>query len=132
MNRESRIFVAGHRGMVGSALVRALQAMGFGNIITRSRSNLDLIDQAAVNDFFRSEKIDVVFMAAAKVGGIFANDTFRADFIYQNLIVECNVIHAAYSAGVENILFLAGSCIYPKNCPQPMKEEYFFNLLVII
>ena len=113
--------------MVGSALVRVLHAEGYSNIITRSHSDLDLIDQSAVNDFFRNEKVDFVFLAAAKVGGILANNTYRADFIYRNLMIECNVIHAACEAGIENLLFLGSSCIYPRNCPQPMKEEYLLS-----
>ncbi len=127
MTKNTRIFVAGHGGMVGSALVRALQAAGYKRIITRSHSELDLIDQGAVNEFFRNERIDTVFLAAARVGGIYANNTYRADFIYENLMIECNVIQAACKAGINSLLFLGSSCIYPKNCPQPMKEEYLLN-----
>jgi len=127
MNKNTRIFVAGHRGMVGSALMRTLQAEGYNNIITRSHSELDLIDQQAVKEFFRNEKIDTVFLAAAKVGGIFANNVYRADFIYENLMIECNVIQAAYKAGIKHLLFLGSSCIYPKSCSQPMKEEYLLS-----
>jgi GDP-L-fucose synthase len=125
--KETRIFVAGHRGMVGSAIVRSLKAEGYGRILTRTHAELDLTDQSTVRDFFRSEKTDVVFLAAAKVGGIHANNTYRADFIYQNLMIECNVIHAAYTAGVERLLFLGSSCIYPRDCPQPMREEHLLS-----
>jgi GDP-L-fucose synthase len=119
---DSRIFVAGHRGMVGSAIVRVLKAAGYQRLITRTHRDLDLMDQQAVRRFFRSEPIDYVILAAAKVGGIFANNTYRADFIYQNLMIECNVIHEAFNAGVQRLLFLGSSCIYPKHAPQPMKE----------
>lgn len=120
---SSCIFVAGHNGMVGSALFRRLQAQGFQNLITRSHAELDLTDQAAVNDFFQNERIDAVYLAAAKVGGIYANNTYRADFIYQNLMIQANVIHAAYTAGVQRLLCLGSSCIYPRQCPQPIKES---------
>ena len=113
--------------MVGSAIVRRLQAEGYSRIITRTHAELDLIDQRAVAEFFRGEKIDAVFMAAARVGGIHANNTYRADFIYENLMVECNVIHAAFKSGVERLLFLGSSCIYPRSCPQPMREEYLLS-----
>lgn len=125
--QNMNIYVAGHRGMVGAALVRKLNAAGYKNIITRSHAELDLIDQQAVRDFFRTEKIDQVIMAAAKVGGIHANSTYPAEFIYQNLIVECNVIHEAFTAGIKQLLFLGSSCIYPKFAPQPMKEEYLLS-----
>ena len=124
---QSCIYVAGHKGMVGSAIVRKLQAEGHRNIITRTHAELDLTDQQAVRDFFRSERIDYVVLAAAKVGGIYANNTYPADFIYQNLMIQANVIHEAYTAGVENLLFLGSSCIYPKMSPQPMKEEYLLS-----
>ena len=123
MNRDARIFVAGHRGMVGSAIVRRLQAMGYTNLITRGREELDLVDQAAVNAFFAENKIDQVYMASAKVGGIHANNTYPAEFIYQNLMVEANIIHAAHCNDVNKLLFLGSSCIYPKFAEQPMKEE---------
>jgi GDP-L-fucose synthase len=123
MNRDARIFVAGHRGMVGSAIVRRLQALGYDNIITRGREELDLVDQAAVNAFFAENKIDQVYMASAKVGGIHANNTYPAEFIYQNLMVEANIIHAAHCNDVQKLLFLGSSCIYPKFAEQPMKEE---------
>jgi GDP-L-fucose synthase len=123
MNRDARIFVAGHRGMVGSAIVRRLQALGYDNIITRGREELDLIDQAAVNAFFAENKVDQVYMASAKVGGIHANNTYPAEFIYQNLMVEANIIHAAHCNDVNKLLFLGSSCIYPKFAAQPMKEE---------
>jgi len=123
MNTDSRIYVAGHQGMVGSAIVRRLQADGFSNIITRTRQELDLTNQAAVADFFSSAQPEYVFLAAAKVGGIHANNTYPAEFIYENLMIEANVIHAAHQAGVQRLLFLGSSCIYPKHAPQPMKEE---------
>lgn len=123
MNRNARIFVAGHRGMVGSAIVRRLEAMGYTNLITRGREELDLVDQAAVNTFFAENKIDQVYMASAKVGGIHANNTYPAEFIYQNLMVEANIIHAAHCNDVNKLLFLGSSCIYPKFAEQPMKEE---------
>jgi GDP-L-fucose synthase len=127
MHKSARIFVAGHRGMAGSALVRGLTARGYHNLVTRSRSELDLTNQAAVESFFRDEAIDVVVLAAAKVGGILANDTYPADFLYQNLIIEANVIHAAFRAGVQRLLFLGSSCIYPRDCPQPIKEDYLLT-----
>ena len=123
MNRDARVFVAGHRGMVGSAIVRRLQALGYTNLITRGREELDLVDQAAVNAFFAENKIDQVYMASAKVGGIHANNTYPAEFIYQNLMVEANIIHAAHVNDVNKLLFLGSSCIYPKHAEQPMKEE---------
>ncbi|WNC89197.1 GDP-L-fucose synthase [Paraburkholderia sp. FT54] len=127
MNKQARIFVAGHRGMVGSALLRRLAADGYQNVITRSRKELDLTDQAAVNRFFESEKIDVVLLAAARVGGILANATRPGEFIYENLVIETNVIHAAYRAKVERLVFFGSSCIYPKQCPQPIREEYLLT-----
>lgn len=120
---QARIFVAGHRGMVGSAIVRRLRALGYEHLVTRSRAELDLLDQAAVNAFFAHENIDQVYLAAAKVGGIHANNTFPAEFIYQNLMIECNLIHAAHSAGVQKLLFLGSSCIYPRQAAQPMRED---------
>ncbi len=127
MDKHSRIFVAGHRGMVGSALVRRLAAAGYTNVITRSRVELDLTDQAAVNRFFEAEKIDVVLLAAARVGGILANASRPGEFIYENLVIETNVIHAAYRAQVERLVFFGSSCIYPKQCPQPIREEYLLT-----
>ena len=123
MNRDARVFVAGHRGMVGSAIVRRLQVLGYKNILTRGREDLDLIDQAAVNGFFAENQIDQVYMASAKVGGIHANNTYPAEFIYQNLMVQANIIHAAHCNDVQKLLFLGSSCIYPKFAAQPMKEE---------
>lgn len=120
---KKRIFVAGHRGMVGSAIVRQLEARADVEIVTRSRSDLDLLNQAAVSNFFAQEQIDEVYLAAAKVGGIHANNTYPADFIYQNLIMECNIIHAAHSNDVQHLLFLGSSCIYPKFAAQPMTED---------
>lgn len=127
LDRTKKIYVAGHRGLVGSALVRKLQAEGFTNIITRTHSELDLTRQADVEKFFEEEKPAYVILAAAKVGGIYANDTYPADFIMKNLQIECNVIDAAYKNGVEKLLFLGSSCIYPRECPQPIKEEYLLS-----
>jgi len=127
VNKEDKIYVAGHRGMVGSAIVRKLMADGFSNIITRTSSELDLRNQQAVSDFFAVEKPDHVFLAAAKVGGIVANNTYRAEFIYDNLIMESNIIHHSYLNGVRKLLFLGSSCIYPKMAPQPLKEEYLLS-----
>ncbi|MBD2754665.1 GDP-L-fucose synthase [Spirosoma validum] len=127
MEKESRIYVAGHRGMVGSALVRKLQAEGYSNIIIRTSSELDLRNQAAVADFFAQERPDYVFLAAAKVGGILANNTYRAEFLYDNLLIESNIIHSAYQTEVKKLLFLGSSCIYPKMAPQPLKEEYLLS-----
>ncbi|MCC8401263.1 GDP-L-fucose synthase [Paraburkholderia sp. MMS20-SJTN17] len=127
MNIHSRIFVAGHRGMVGSALVRRLVASGYQNVITRPRAELDLTNQAAVNRFFETEQIDVVLLAAARVGGILANASQPGEFIYENLVIETNVIHAAYRARVERLVFFGSSCIYPKQCPQPIREEYLLG-----
>ena len=123
MNVDDKIYVAGHRGMVGSAIVRKLQNEGYKNIITRTSKELDLRNQQAVETFFAEEKPEYVFLAAAKVGGIHANNTFRADFIYENLMIECNVIHSAYVNKVKKLLFLGSSCIYPKMAPQPMAED---------
>jgi GDP-L-fucose synthase len=127
MNKNSKIYVAGHTGMVGSAIVRCLEKNGFTNIISRSREGLDLTRQKSVEAFFSSEKPDYVFLAAAKVGGIYANNTFPADFIYQNLVIESNIIHSSYLAGVKKLLFLGSSCIYPRDCPQPIKEEFLLT-----
>lgn len=127
LSPRSVVFVAGHRGMVGAAITRHLQAFGCETIITRTHNELDLIDQAAVRHFFKTQSIDYVVLAAAKVGGIQANNTYPADFIYQNLMVETNVIHEAFKAGVQRLLFLGSSCIYPKLSPQPMKEEYLLS-----
>ncbi|WP_345156068.1 NAD-dependent epimerase/dehydratase family protein, partial [Pontibacter saemangeumensis] len=127
MQKDSKIYVAGHRGMVGSAIVRKLEAAGYTNIVTRSSSGLDLREQAAVRAFFSEERPEYVFLAAAKVGGIIANNTYRADFLYENLMIEANLIHAAYEAGVRKLMFLGSSCIYPKLAPQPLKEEYLLT-----
>ena len=130
MDKSSNIYIAGHRGMVGSALLRALEAKGFTNLIVRTSSQLDLRNQQAVADFFVSEKPDYVFLAAAKVGGIVANNTYRADFIYENLMIQNNIIHQSYVNGVKKLLFLGSSCIYPKLAPQPLKEEYLLTGLL--
>jgi GDP-L-fucose synthase len=127
MEHHAKIFVAGHRGMVGSAIVRCLFSKGFGNVVTRSRSELDLLDQRAVNDFLAAERPDYIFIAAAKVGGIQANNQFRADFIYQNLMIEANLIHAAHMQGVQRLMLLGSSCIYPRDCPQPIREDYLLT-----
>ena len=127
LDRTKKIYVAGHRGLVGSALLRKLQAEGFTNIVTRTHSELDLTRQADVEKFFEEEKPAYVILAAAKVGGIHANDTYPADFIMKNLQIECNVIDSAYKNDVEKLLFLGSSCIYPRECPQPIKEEYLLS-----
>jgi len=127
MNPDSTIYVAGHRGLVGSALVRSLEKRGFANILKLSHAELDLTDQAAVRDFFAGEQPEYVFLAAAKVGGIHANNTYPAEFIHQNLIIQDNVIHQSWRNGVKRLLFLGSSCIYPRECPQPMKEEYLLT-----
>jgi len=127
MNTESKIYVAGHRGMVGSAIIRKLNAEGFNNIVVRTSSELDLRNQQAVNIFFEAEKPDIVVLAAAKVGGIHANNVYRAEFLYDNLMIEANIIHAAYKSKVEKLLFLGSSCIYPKMADQPLKEEYLLT-----
>ncbi|MCK4838278.1 MAG: NAD-dependent epimerase/dehydratase family protein, partial [Desulfobulbaceae bacterium] len=124
MNLSSKIYIAGHRGLVGSAIMRNLRAKGYVNIITRSHSQLDLTEQAAVRAFFADQKPEYVFLAAAKVGGIVANNSYPAEFIHQNLAIQTNIIHESYLAGVKRLLFLGSSCIYPRDCPQPMKEEY--------
>ncbi len=124
---DDRIFVAGHRGLVGSAIVRRLQQEGYRNILCRSRDELDLTDQVAVRRFYRETAPDHVIVAAAKVGGILANDTYPADFIYQNLVMETNLIHGAYEAGVNKLLFLGSTCIYPKLAPQPLREDYLLS-----
>lgn len=125
--KNARIYVAGHRGMVGSAIVRALEGKGYGNVVVRDRSQLDLLDQAAVFRFLDQEKPDYVFVAAAKVGGIQANNTYRGQFIYENLAIEANLIHGAHRAGVQRLCFLGSSCIYPRDCPQPIREEYLLT-----
>lgn len=127
MEKHSKIYVAGHRGLVGSALMRQLTAQGYTNLITRTHTELDLTNQAATQAFFETERPEYVFLAAAKVGGILANSSYPADFIYQNLMIQTNVIHSAYLAGVRRLLFLGSSCIYPRDCPQPIKEEYLLT-----
>jgi GDP-L-fucose synthase len=123
MEKTAKVFVAGHMGMVGSAIVRKLKSEGFHNFTLRTSTEMDLRDQLAVKDFFEGERPDYVFLAAAKVGGIYANNTYRADFIYDNLVIQSNIIHEAFRCGVKKLLFLGSSCIYPKDAPQPMKEE---------
>jgi GDP-L-fucose synthase len=130
MNIGAKIYIAGHRGMVGSAIERKLRAEGYTNIITRTSKELDLRNQQAVADFFAKEKPEYIFLAAAKVGGIVANNTYRADFIYENMMIQSNIIHAAYVNKAEKLLFLGSSCIYPKMAPQPLKEEYLLTGLL--
>jgi len=130
VEKNAKIYVAGHRGMVGSAILRKLQAEGYSNLVIRSSQELDLRNQQAVADFFSAEKPDYVFLAAAKVGGIVANNTYRADFLYENLAIQNNVIHQAYLHGVKKLLFLGSSCIYPKLAPQPLKEDYLLTGLL--
>jgi GDP-L-fucose synthase len=130
METNSKIYVAGHRGLVGSAIVRRLKTGGYTNILQRTHAELDLINQQTVNEFFEKEKPEYVFLAAAKAGGIQANNTYRADFIYQNLMIESNIIHASFKCGVKKLMFLGSSCIYPKLAPQPMKEEHLLTGLL--
>ena len=130
MEKTSKIYVAGHRGMVGSAIVRKLEKEGFSNLVYRTSAELDLTSQQQVDAFFVNEKPEYVFLAAAKVGGIVANNTYRAEFLYQNLMIESNIIHASYRNNVSKLLFLGSSCIYPKLAPQPMKEEYLLTGLL--
>ena len=127
ISKSSKIYVAGHLGMVGSSIVRTLQERGYANILLRTRKELDLLNQKDVIEFLELEKPDYIFMAAAKVGGIYANNTYRADFIYENLVVQSNIIHGAHLAGVKQLCFLGSSCIYPRDCPQPIKEEYLLT-----
>lgn len=130
MNKQDKIYVAGHRGMVGSAIIRKLQKEGFTNIVSRTSKELDLRNQQAVADFFASEKPDYVYLAAAKVGGIVANNTYRADFIYENIMIQSNIIHQSHVNKVKKLMFLGSSCIYPKMAPQPLKEEYLLTGLL--
>ena len=127
IDKAAKVYIAGHRGLVGSAIQRRLQAGGYTNLITRTHKELDLLDQKATNSFFEAERPEYVFLAAAKVGGIHANNTYPADFIYENLTVQNNVIHAAHAHGAKWLCFLGSSCIYPRDCPQPIKEEYFLT-----
>lgn len=127
MDKHAKIYVAGHRGMVGGAIVRQLQQAGYSNIVSRTHAELDLCNQAAVDAFFAAEKPDYVFLAAAKVGGIHANNVYRGEFIYQNLMIQSNVIDAAHRHGVDRLLFLGSSCIYPRDCPQPIREDYLLT-----
>ena len=127
MEKNSKIYIAGHRGLVGSAILKNLQAKGYNNFVTRTHKELDLKDSVAVASFFSEENPEYVFLAAAKVGGIVANNTYRADFIYENLMIQNNIIHHSYLNGVKKLMFLGSTCIYPKNCPQPMKEEYLLT-----
>src|SRR5581483_5189306 len=126
-NKDSKIYVAGHRGLAGSALVRRLHARGYRNVVTRAHAELDLLDQSAARAFFERERPETVFLAAAKVGGILANSTYPAEFVFQNLAIEVNTIDAAYRAGVRQLVFLGSSCIYPRECPQPIREDYLLT-----
>lgn len=130
MNKNAKIFVAGHRGMVGSAIMRRLESLGYSSLITRTRHELDLIDPHQVINFLAAERPDFIFMAAAKVGGIQANNNYRAEFIYQNLMIEANIVHGAWQAGIDRMLFLGSSCIYPRDCPQPIREEFLLTGLL--
>jgi GDP-L-fucose synthase len=130
MDKAAKIYIAGHNGMVGSSIVRALKNNGYNNLILKTSNELDLRDQQAVINFFQAEKPDYVFLAAAKVGGIVANNTYRADFIYENIVIQSNVIHQAYVSGVKKLMFLGSSCIYPKGAPQPLKEEFLLTGLL--
>ena len=127
MRKNSKIYIAGHRGLVGSAILKNLEDKGYSNLITRTHANLDLLDGVAVASFFEAEKPEYVFLAAAKVGGILANNNYRADFIYENLMIQNHVIHQSYVHKVKKLLFLGSTCVYPKNCPQPIKEEYLLS-----
>ena len=127
MDKGAKIYVAGHRGMVGSAIARRLGSAGYTNMLTRTHAELDLTHQESVTQFLARERPDYIFIAAARVGGIHANNTARAEFIYQNLMIEANIVHAAWQAGVQRLLFLGSSCIYPRDCPQPIKEEYLLT-----
>jgi GDP-L-fucose synthase len=127
MNKNARIFVTGHRGMVGSAIVRRLQAGGYDNLLLRTHAELDLLNQRAVHDYLAEQHPEYIYIAAAKVGGIQANNQYRADFLYQNLVIEANLIHGAHQAGVQRLMFLGSSCIYPRDCPQPIREEYLLT-----
>jgi len=127
LNKDAKIFIAGHKGMVGSAIVRNLQAKGYTNILTKSRQELDLLNQQAVLGYLKAAQPEYIFIAAAKVGGIQANNVYRADFLYQNLMIEANLIHGAHEAGIQRLCFLGSSCIYPRDCPQPIKEEYLLT-----
>lgn len=127
MDKSDKIFIGGHRGMVGSAILRCLQNVGFNNLILRTSKELDLTIQADVDRFFQTEKPEYVFLAAARVGGILANNTYRAEFIYNNLQIQNNIIHSAWKYGVNKLLFLSSSCVYPRSCPQPMKEEFLWS-----
>lgn len=127
MNKQDKVYIAGHRGMVGSAILRALEVQGYSNFLLRTSAELDLRNQQAVADFFAQEKPDYVFLAAAKVGGIVANNIYRGEFIYENLMIQSNVIHQSYVNGVKKLMFLGSSCIYPKLAPQPLKEEYLLT-----
>src|SRR5471030_1109102 len=124
MEKEAKIYIAGHRGMVGSAIYRKLEREGYSNFVTRTSETLDLQNQQQVTNFFEQEKPDYVFLAAAKVGGIVANNTYRAEFLFDNLQIQNNIIHSSYINGVKKLMFLGSSCIYPKLAPQPLKEEY--------
>ena len=127
VSRNSKIFIAGHKGLVGSAILRGLKKKGYKNLITKDKSSLDLLDQKKVFNFLKKKKPDFIFIAAAKVGGILANDKYKADFIYENLTIQNNLIHGAYVNGINDLIFLGSSCVYPKLCKQPIKEKYLMQ-----
>jgi len=127
LNKNSKIYLAGHKGLVGSAILKKLQSCGYKNIMVRNRKQLDLRDQKKVFNFFKKNRFQFVIIAAAKVGGIYANNTYRADFIYDNLAIQNNIIYSSFLTGIKNLIFLGSSCIYPKNCKQPIKEDYLLT-----
>jgi GDP-L-fucose synthase len=127
INKDSKIFVSGHRGLVGSAIVRKLKEKGYRNIVCKTRKELNLINQKEVYEFLKKSKPKFIFLAAAKVGGIYSNNKYKADYIYENLIIQCNIIHAAHLCNIRNLIFLGSSCVYPKHCKQPIKEEYLMT-----
>ena len=127
INKNSKIYIAGHKGLVGSAILRKLRDKGYRNIIYKSKKQLDLKNQAKVLNFFKNQKLDFVFIAAAKVGGIYSNNKYKAEYIFDNLSIQSNIIHSAYLTGIKNLIFLGSSCVYPKNCEQPIKESYLLT-----
>ena len=127
INKNSKIYIAGHNGLVGSAILRKLNDKGYRNLVYKSKKQLDLKNQAKVLNFFKNEKIDFVFIAAAKVGGIYSNNKYKAEYIFDNLSIQSNLIHSAYLTGIKNLIFLGSSCVYPRNCVQPIKESYLLT-----
>src|SRR5262245_22870772 len=130
MATSAKIYVAGHRGLVGSAIVRRLKALGYYNLVLRTHQELDLVNQSATEEFFAQEKPEYVFLAAARVGGIYANNTYRAEFLYQNLMIQANVVNASWKNNVKRLLFLGANCVYPRSCPQPISEEHLLTGLL--